>query len=55
MTNHHTFRPPRLTRGQQILIAKPVKVTPAAELARRKDAAGTSQMRDRRRGYGRLR
>lgn len=53
MTGHHTFKPVRASRPTAI--AKPVKVTPANEHARRKAAVSTSQMRDRRRGYGRLR
>jgi len=53
MTNHHTFVPPRLTRGQQILVAKPVKMTPAAEKARRLAQAKIGNQSARSRGWKR--
>ena len=54
-STHQVFLPVRLSRGQQILISKARPVTRQREDARRRAAVGTSQMRDRRRGYGRLR
>lgn len=53
--SHHAFKPPRSTRGQNIIVARRRPVTAAAEAERRTEAGRSRLMRDRRRGYGRLR